>query len=189
MTDSRLDRWIRKVLRPEVDAGRDVPVEEMWARIETDVEDALRARRIRRGGAPERARRRWMGRSWLRSPLGGWAVAATVLIAVASATLVVLQRADGPGQGQVAVQPTSPTMAVIGDYERAIADMQQEVATSGALRGPAGGELARALEAVDRAIDETRTALQSRPSDPYYQSHLIRNFELKLSILEGSLRL
>ena len=188
MTDSRLDRWIREALRGEEVADRDAPVEEMWARIEAEVESSLRAHRLRHG-EPGRTRRRRTGRRWLGAPAVGWAVAATVLIAVASATLVVSQRAEGPDAGTVAGEASSPALAVIGDYERAIADMQEELASSGGLGYAAGGDLAQALEAVDQAIEETRVALQGSPSDHYYQSHLIRNLELKLSILEGSLRL
>ena len=190
MTDPKLDHWIREMFRVEGDPAEDAPVEEMWARIEADVQDALRAHAL--GARRVRARRR----SWLRSerpflvPAAalGWAAVAALVLAVASATLVVFERSAQRGT-EVARSPEAPELAVVADYERAIADVEEAARSSGALSGARAGELVQALQVVDRAIGETRTALAQAPEDPYYRNHLIRNLELKLSILEGSLRL
>lgn len=190
MTDPKLDRWIREMFGPAGDLGSEVPVEEMWARIEPDVEDAVRAHAL--GTQRARVRRR----SWLRrerpffvpAAALGWAVVAALVLAVASATLVVFERSAQQAT-QIASVPAGAELAVVADYERAIADVEEAARSSGALSDARAGELVEALQVVDRAIGETRTALAGAPGDPYYRDHLIRNLELKLSILEGSLRL
>lgn len=188
MTDSGLDRWIRELFRVEGDPGGEAPVERMWSRIEADVEKELATHVA--GRAATRGESRFRSRIrpfFVPSPVLGWAMAAALVLAVATATLVVLER-SGTTDGSVAVSPAAqPALAVVADYERAIAEMQAEAETRGSLSE--SGELTQALQVVDRAIEETRTALERRPTDPYYKDHLIRNLEIKLSILEGSLRL
>lgn len=190
MTDPKMDRWIREMFRVEGDPGREAPVEEMWARIESDVADAVRAHAlgVRRARA---GRRSWLRRErpfFVPAAALGWAVVAALVLAVASAMLVVFER-SAQQDTEIASVPDVAEPAVVADYERAIADVEEAARSSGTLTSAHAGELVQALQVVDEAIGETRTALARAPDDPYYRNHLIRNLELKLSILEGSLRL
>lgn len=131
--------------------------------------------------------------------LSQMAVAASLLIAVASGVTWMIARQPAPGGQAASNEPVIqaygvPDEETDGRIERAnFADAQFDAAVSDlerVLRDERGRLdprtvliIERNLKAIDNAINEARTALNNDPANPYLNSHLADARRRKLDLL------
>lgn len=98
--------------------------------------------------------------------------------AVAAGTII--QSAGGTPRS---VQPVSTT-GVPADYADDVADLEQALEQNRAQLDPVTVEvIERSLEAIDRAIEDARTALAADPGNPYLHRQLDNTMQKKIDVL------
>ena len=122
------------------------------------------------------------------------AMAASLLIAVASGLTWLAARPDRPATQQIVVAQSEPTCRVEGDVQNAnFADAQFNAAVSDLERILRDERdrldprtvlvIERNLKAIDDAIQEARMALNDDPANTYLNSHLADARRRKLELL------
>jgi hypothetical protein len=152
---------------------RHVPPARTWHRI-ADAVDA------------DRGSRRFAWLAW--RPL---AAAAAVLVML-SGTWLMLRPATQPAPAATA-ESSSPEFDLQNteaEYEMAIAGLEQITSAGGMELDPMTAEVLKAnLSVIDMAIDESRAALQTEPSNDVAQESLFAALNTKLALLQNTVAL
>jgi len=160
-----------------------LPPPRLWAKIASAVEDD--------------ARKPWWERS-LANALSAWipiAVAASVALLLASASLVVWQPTPSTGPDNTpqsaARQAADSGSAMAEDhYDQAIAGLQQIAdAQNEGLDPDTRAVLQQNLAVLDRAISESRAALSTEPASALAQESLLDALDTKVALLQDSVTL
>ncbi|MCU0255306.1 MAG: zf-HC2 domain-containing protein [Vicinamibacterales bacterium] len=160
------------------------------ARLEADPEFARAASAAREARPPAA----WQSWAWL-------ATAAALVLAV-SVSLVYLTRQPAPAAPQAAtpganasaadlVQSIESELALAAThYERAIASLEQVAQASDSPLDPeVTATLRKNLDLIDRAIDDSRTALEAEPDSRVAQESLFDAFRKKVALLQDTIAL
>jgi anti-sigma factor RsiW len=188
---------LQAIRQTAVALDRRVPSPDVWARIalqmtaEPSFRQATAARRAR--DAAVTAVRRWNWR--------GLALAATLLIALVAGSLYVLNRSRTTADPRtVAPGNAAPTTLVesiehelqqaASHYEKAIAGLEQVANASDSPLDPdVMATLKQNLGMIDKAIEESRTALRAQPSNQLAQESLFEAFRRKVALLQDTIAL
>jgi hypothetical protein len=127
-----------------------------------------------------------VSRPWL-------AAAATLLVAVGAALGVLAMQwgraTSGPAGNDVA-QVAADLEAAEAHYQRAIAGLERLARTDDPALDPEVAQVLQAnLQAVDRAIRDTRAALAARPDDDVARRSLLDALDGKMALLEQTVSL
>lgn len=182
-----------KIRRSARDLEPTAPPASVWPRL---------AERLRAEAAPSPPARVWP----MTSVGGRWLAVAATLIAAAGATLVLLLRSDlepGPNTPDPAV--ATPGNASAGDLvesveaELKLAEQHYEAALANLERMSQGGDdrvdatvaqtLRQNVALVDRAIADSRTALQSDPQNVPARESLFEALRRKVGLLQDTISL
>lgn len=140
------------------------------------------------GAAPPANRRTTP--SW---PLRRWAAVAAALVTVASLGWLAGSRNAAPVPVAESVAPATGLAAVASEldmavqhYERAIAELEVMAAAGDDLDPDLARSVRASLGALDRAIAESRTALQSDPASEPARVSLFEALRLKVDVLQST---
>jgi anti-sigma factor RsiW len=177
------------------------PSKDVWARIALQV---AAEPNFQRAAAERRAREEARAQAHQHWNWPVLAMAASLLIALVAGSLYVLDRsraanppsiANGtnPGNassGQLVESIESELQQAASHYERAIAGLEQIAnASDSPLDAETMATLKQNLTVIDKAIDESRTALKAQPTNQLAQESLFEAFRRKVSLLQDTIAL
>lgn len=170
------------------------PPPRVWTAIAARLSDAEPGARPARAGRVMRMSSPWF--------TGLAAAAAIVLIVLTASVVRLLERPGGaPGQPAATTAPAQTGAAtpasVAGELQQAEAHYQkaidglQQIAQAGqsSLDPQVAAALQKNLTVIDRAIAESRTALQANPTSEPAQASLLDAFRTKVGLLEDTIAL
>lgn len=126
-----------------------------------------------------------------------WRGLAAALVA-ASIGGVTLTRRHAPTAATTSAAPaplsaqaiTSELQQAEAHYEKAIAGLEQIAKAEGGVLDPVtSSTLEKNLAVIDRAIGESRAAVQAQPASEPAQASLLENFRAKISVLQDTVAL
>jgi anti-sigma factor RsiW len=156
-----------------------IPPPRLWARIASSIDEQQR-------------------RPWWQRQLGGafsaWvpaavAVSITVLLAAGIWSVWQQRRVETPQQAAASISEPESVPAE-QHYEQAIAGLQQLAdAQNAALDPETRAVLTKNLAVIDRAIKESRAALEQEPASALAQESLLDALETKVALLQDTVAL
>jgi len=133
-----------------------------------------------------------------RSAWGVWMAAAAALLLVTSAGIYSLLHEPAPRDDSVAASDTPADLATVQEefqaaeehYDRAIRGLEQIARSqSGELDPQVAAVLQKNLQVIDRAIGESRAALQTQPASADAQDSLFDAMRTKVAVLQQTVEL
>jgi hypothetical protein len=187
---------LRRIAQSAATLDRHAPPRDGWTRLaqRLDAEPAFAAAKKRRDGAASTAR---MQHPWT------WLAVAAALIAAVGITLVLFKRGlDTPSGVRPAVvagnaapndlveSVESELQLAAAHYEKAIAALELVANQSDSpLDAEVMVTVKQNLAVIDKAIDDSRTALRSQPESQLAQESLFDAFRRKVSLLQDTIAL
>jgi anti-sigma factor RsiW len=116
------------------------------------------------------------------------AAAAVLLMALSGGAVWLVQRAEPPVPDLARLERATPAVEPVRfageQYDLAIADLERALDEGRSRLDPQTVRVLEAsLEAIDRAIEQSRLALAADPADPYLTNHLAEAKKRKLALL------
>jgi hypothetical protein len=188
---------LRRIAQSAATLDRHAPPRDGWTRLahRLEAEPAFAAAKKRREGAAASSAR--MQHPWT------WLAVAAALIAAVGITLVLFKRGlDTPGGRRPAVvagnaapndlveSVESELQLAAAHYEKAIAALELVANQSDSpLDAEVMVTVRQNLAVIDKAIDDSRTALRSQPESQLAQESLFDAFRRKVSLLQDTIAL
>jgi predicted anti-sigma-YlaC factor YlaD len=156
---------------------RHAPSAEVWR--------AISARLERPSHQPSRVAA--SGRPWI----GLAAAAALALMAGAATWFDLASRIPQPDASAVDLARTAASELELAEqhYENAIATLEQLAANKETLDPAVAAEIAESLQSIDRAIDDSRAALETDPDSLVAQTSLLEALRMKVALLQETVSL
>jgi hypothetical protein len=165
------------------------PSPDVWKAIETKIDQLpgdVRARQPRRG--PHRADVARWGGGW-----SGLAAAAALLMMFGAAAWFGLSTRPSSGGSEPAAElarATSELQLAEEHYLNAIRSLEQLTVQKDTMLDPAvAAEIAQSLQSIDRAISDSRAALETDPGSFVAQTSLLEALRMKVALLQETVSL
>lgn len=180
------------------------PSRDLWSGIEARIAGAALPS-AGAAAAPAQVRRAWFARPGFRYAMAAsllvaatagitWSIARSGLGAPDAAPLTARAAAPDPAGGP---SPSPRAVAQLAAFDNTVAGVDREVATLQAIvderRDQLDPRTVAVLEAnlalIDRAIAESRAALEADPASRFLAAQVARAYQSKLTLLRGAARL
>jgi anti-sigma factor RsiW len=169
-------------LREITRLARELPAPEPPERIWSSISASLRERSGTGPAAAEPATGRYLH--------AGLLLAATLLIGIGLWLATRPEAPPPPDSRALADRVTEEIRAAEAHYENAIGGLEQIMAANdGVLSPELAGVLNQNLDLIERAITESRNAIESEPESTAAQQSLLEALRLKVSLLQNTILL